>query len=183
MDPQKNPAAPTAPVLKIVILGDSYSGKSAFLYRFVHGKSPPLPDCTVGVDFVVTKVRLDDNDVKVQFWDTSGNSAFDRIVRFYTAGAHGFVWMYDVSRRSSLIDFEERWEHLVQQNTGVPVVLVGTKCDLVDRRDISYEEAHQFAKRLNIENHFEVSAKTGVNVEQSVITLVAKCCEHRATQQ
>jgi len=41
--------------------------------------------------------------------------------------------------------------------------LVGTKCDLEDERQVSYEEGNTLAKKYSM-NFFEVSSKSGKNV-------------------
>jgi len=51
------------------------------------------------------------------------------------------------------------------------MVLVGNKCDIVNKRDISREEGYFLAKRLQCE-FIETSAKTCQNVEKAFYTVV-----------
>lgn len=45
------------------------------------------------------------------------------------------------------------------------IILVGNKCDMEDRRQVSKEEAQAFAKRNDL-LFFETSAKTAQGVEE-----------------
>lgn len=47
--------------------------------------------------------------------------------------------------------------------TGINIVIVGNKSDLINERAISYYEANEFCEKLKIP-YYEVSAKTGSNV-------------------
>jgi Ras-related protein Rab-14 len=47
-------------------------------------------------------------------------------------------------------------------------MLVGNKADLEDQRDVSFEEAQQFAKENGL-LFVEASAKTGSNVEEAFL--------------
>ena len=64
-----------------------------------------------------------------------------------------------------------RWLEEVRQNGNpdMTIMLIGNKCDLDARRQVSTEEGEAFAK----ENHLifmETSAKTAFNVEEVRIT-------------
>jgi len=47
-------------------------GKSSLLSRFVDKSFSESLLSTIGVDFKFKKVRIDNNDVKLQIWDTAG---------------------------------------------------------------------------------------------------------------
>jgi GTPase SAR1 family protein len=54
--------------------------------------------------------------------------------------------------------------------------LIGTKIDLVDGREVSYEGAEQFAKKINFE-YIECSCLTGCNVEEAMLLGIRKLNE------
>lgn len=57
---------------KFVLVGDSAVGKSSLLNRFVDKSYSESLISTIGVDFKFKRVRIDNNDVKLQIWDTAG---------------------------------------------------------------------------------------------------------------
>ncbi len=68
---------------KFVLVGDSAVGKSSLLNRFVDKVYTESFLSTIGVDFKFKKVRIDNNDVKLQIWDTAGiNSINNRSINF-----------------------------------------------------------------------------------------------------
>ena len=49
-------------------------------------------------------------------------------------------------------------------------MLVGNKCDLHEQRHVNFDEAEKFAADRGL-SLFEVSAKTGINVEDAFLEL------------
>ena len=50
-----------------------------------------------------------------------------------------------------------------QSNQQIQCVLVGNKADLIEKREVSYQQADNYAKAMGIA-FIETSAKTGENV-------------------
>ena len=51
-------------------------------------------------------------------------------------------------------------------------ILVGKKCDLEDKREVKKEKGKELSDELGFCNFFEVSAKTGENVEEAFMFLL-----------
>ncbi len=56
------------------------------------------------------------------------------------------------------------------------LLLVGNKCDLTDKRQVEYSVAKAYASSNNME-YFEVSSKTGEQVQQALLYLTIKMME------
>ena len=81
--------------------------------------------------------------------------------------------VYAINSRNSfdeIINFREQIS-AVKDDTDVPMVLVGNKCDLESDREVSTEEGKNLAKSFNAP-FFETSAATQVNVEKAFHELV-----------
>lgn len=57
-------------------MGDSAVGKSSLLNRFVDKIYSESFLSTIGVDFKFKRVKIDNNEVKLQIWDTAGIYSF-----------------------------------------------------------------------------------------------------------
>jgi len=85
----------------------------------------------------------------------------------------GFLLVYSIIARSTFERVEKFRNQIlrVKETDRVPMVLVGNKCDIINKRDISREEGYFLAKRLQCE-FIETSAKTCANVEKAFYTVV-----------
>ena len=87
----------------------------------------------------------------------------------YVVGASGGVFMFDITRYTSLRNFKD-WIEIFKMgyktdNHQMPVLMVGSKLDLEYKRAVSREEAFDLAKKNNLFGYLECSAKSGENVE------------------
>lgn len=162
-------------IFKIILIGNSNTGKTSLINRYINNTFEDKYMCTVGVDFMMKKVQVDNIDLKLQIWDTAGMEKYKQITTSYYRGAQVAVVVFDLA---SHITFEtvKKWidEFLMICNKNInPIIaLVGNKCDLVNEREVSQEEVDRF---LGISNnnytYIETSAKNGVNVEELFINL------------
>jgi Ras-related protein Rab-18 len=54
--------------LKVLIIGESGVGKSSLMLRFVDDTFNPELAATIGVDFRVTTINIDGNNIKLAIW-------------------------------------------------------------------------------------------------------------------
>jgi len=57
---------------KIVLIGESNTGKTSMLLRFADDVFSENYLCTIGVDFKIKTLKVDNKVVKMQIWDTAG---------------------------------------------------------------------------------------------------------------
>mmetsp|Transcript_12083 Transcript_12083/g.13599 ORF Transcript_12083/g.13599 Transcript_12083/m.13599 type:complete len:131 (-) Transcript_12083:184-576(-) len=119
---------------------------------------------TIGIDFKIKTIKVDDKKVKMQVWDTAGQERFRTITQTYYKGASAIMLVYDCSERRT---FEAINSWMDQINTyahkDVLKVLISNKVDL-EEKDVSSEEGKELAEKFGIQ-FFETSAKTGEKVE------------------
>ena len=56
---------------------------------------------TIGVDFRIKTIDVDNKTCKLQTWDTAGQERFKTITSSYYKGAHGVIVTYDITNRDS----------------------------------------------------------------------------------
>jgi len=161
-------------LLKMLLVGDSGVGKSSLMCRYSDDQYSTNYISTIGVDFKIKTFDLDNKVVKLQIWDTAGQERFKSITTSYYRGAHGIIVVYDVTARSTFNNIKS-WLYEIDRYAAEDVckVVVGNKCDMADRRAVSYEEAKELTESLNIE-YVECSAKDNLNVHDAFHSLTKR---------
>lgn len=155
---------------KICLIGDGGVGKTTLVNRYISGKYGEDFKMTIGVDFYVKSLEIDGINVSLQIWDFAGEHRFKNLLPNYVIGASGGIYMYDISRFSSLNNMEG-WMDVIQkshieQKNYLPMILVGGKSDLASqgKRVVDPEFARDYGKTRNLIDFLECSSKTGENV-------------------
>jgi small GTP-binding protein len=153
-------------VVKVILIGDTGVGKSCLLTQFACGSFLSTSSRTIGIDFGSRQLSVAERVVKVQVWDTAGMEAFRSITRSYYRGACAVIIVYDVTDRGS---FDNLHSWIVDTteycHADTLRVLVGTKCDAENNRQVTSEEAHAFMDTYGIDDVYETSAKSRKSVE------------------
>lgn len=154
-------------LFKICLFGDGGVGKTTLVNKYLTGVFKGNTKITVGMDFHIKKLNLDEKKIILQIWDFAGEDRFRFLLPGYMRGASGGIFMYDTTRFSSLKNIN-LWLDILNDDTSsnnLPIFLVGGKIDLEDNRVINQDDALEVAKSLKLQSHIECSAKTGKNVE------------------
>ncbi|XP_071753758.2 ras-related protein Rab-27B-like [Centroberyx gerrardi] len=170
-------------LIKLLALGDSGVGKTTFLYRYTDNKFNRKFTTTVGIDFREKRVMYTGTGadgtternfrVHLQLWDTAGQERFRSLTTAFFRDAMGFLLMFDLTNQQSFLNVRN-WMSQLQANAycdSPDIVLVGTKADLQDLRDVHARQAKDLADRYGIP-YFETSAATGAEVDKAVTTLL-----------
>ena len=157
---------------KIVIIGDSGVGKSNILSRYVRDEFSMDTKATVGVEFGSKIISINNQQIKIQIWDTAGQEKYKSVSTIYYKGAKGALLVYDISRKETFNNLN-RWINEIKNNSdeNINILLIGNKCDLEEGRQISQEEAFEKAKEINA-GFLEVSALQAVNIEKAFKYLI-----------
>ncbi|KAJ3268944.1 Ras- protein Rab-5A [Terramyces sp. JEL0728] len=155
-------AATIKPVqVKLVLLGEAAVGKSSIVLRFVNGEFQDNKEPTIGAAFLTQKCKLDDKIIKFEIWDTAGQERFHSLAPMYYRNAQAAVVVYDITKSASLEKAKAWVKELQRQaNPNIVIALVGNKLDLQVNREVSSEEAEEYAKESGL-LFMEASAKTG----------------------
>lgn len=153
-------------LFKLLIIGESGVGKTCLLLQFTEGSFTSNHLTTIGIDFKIKIINLEEKQIKLQIWDTAGQERFRTITKTYYKGAHGIILTYDVTDENSFKNIRN-WVKQIEQNaqTNVCKVLVGNKCDRDDRK-ISYDDGAKLASEFKMQ-FFETSAKSNYNVNET----------------
>ena len=160
---------------KITLFGTAAVGKTSLLLRYVKNSFSEDLKKTIGSNFLIKDVNVDDKKVRLLLWDIGGQAQFQKLRRIYFKGSNAAFGVYDVTNTDSLMKVPG-WVSSINKsvNKEIPMILVGNKIDL--ERKVSREEGEELAGRLKC-TYLETSAKTGENVEKAFQFLARKCLE------
>lgn len=65
----------------IILLYSHDLGKTCLVRRFTQGLFPPGQGATIGVDFMIKTVLVENEKIKLQIWDTAGQERFRSITQ------------------------------------------------------------------------------------------------------
>lgn len=88
-------------LVKVIVIGDSGVGKTNLITRFSENNFKDTYVATIGVDFKLKTLVLNDKKIKMQIWDTAGQERFKNITQTYYRGAKGIVLTYSITDSTS----------------------------------------------------------------------------------
>lgn len=161
-------------LFKLLLIGNSGVGKSCILMRYADNSFTENFFNTIGVDFKIKTITLNDQVIKMQIWDTAGQDRFRTLTSSYYRGAHGIIIVYDVTNKDSF-DNVRQWMQEIEKfaSENVNKLLVGNKSDLEEQREVTYDEGVELAKKFDIP-FLEVSAKNAFHVDDTFTTMATE---------
>ncbi len=151
-------------IYKTLIAGDASVGKTTLLHRFIEGEFIDTTTMTLGVDFLLKKIQIDNQMCHLQLWDLGGQQRFRHMLKKYIPGSRGALILFDTTSMTSFVNIEKWAQILRTQNATLPIILVATKCDLEEFSMVADYLAKLKQKNLNMINYVKTSSKTGLNV-------------------
>ncbi len=167
-------------IFKIILIGDSNIGKTSIINRYIHNTFNDKYICTIGVDFMMKTLVVEETQIKLQIWDTAGMERYKQLTTSYYKGSHSAIIVFDLTNKASF-DNIDYWLNLFYENSNPIfqkyVVLIGNKADLVDDIKVSREMIDNYIKDKNLQ-YTECSAKTGENISDVFESLGKKLYEN-----
>ncbi|BFU18635.1 Rab family GTPase [Entamoeba histolytica HM-1:IMSS-B] len=170
--------------LKIIVLGDSFVGKTSLINQFVNRKYSSEYKSTIGVDLSTKVISIKDQLVSLQIWDPSGTERFRCISESFFRGTDGCVLVCSVTSIESFNSFESWMSDIINHiGYNVPFVAVANKSDLDPIEwQVTSNRLDTWCKKKNIPSFF-VSAKDASNVENAFIRLSEDVLINNSTKQ
>ena len=155
---------------KIIIVGDSGVGKSCLSIKASRNYFEDFYSPTVGFEFLTFNVKVEDQNIKLQIWDTCGQEVYRSLISSFYRSASLALIVYSIDNEESFINIE-KWLNDIksQSNPDVKIFLIGNKADLEDKRQVTRENGEKFYRDHKLSFFTETSAKTGFNVKNIFI--------------
>jgi small GTP-binding protein len=144
------------------------------IHRLKTGQFVEGTKMTIGVDFFPYDTFIDEKKVTLQIWDLGGQERFQFMHQAYVKGGALAILAYDLSRFSTFKGLLNTWLGIVRAfNPSMPLILVGTKLDLVTPQELDLLKSNPDLQKLDYWDHLFVSSKNGVGV-QDLFRIVAQ---------
>lgn len=164
--------------IKCVVIGDGYVGKTSILLTYLNKSYEYefIPNC---FDNFTMDLTVDENEVKLNIWDTIGQEEYDEVRPLSYKNADVFIICFSIDYPDSFENVKLKWIHEIAHHCPkVPFILVGCKIDLrddknklkrlhlKDKNPISFTEGFVMSKEIKARKYLECSAKTQKGLEE-----------------
>lgn len=165
--------------IKIISIGNSEVGKSCIIKRYCEKRFVPKYLQTIGIDYGVTKVNLNNLELKVNIFDMSGHALFDQIRNEFYKDTQGAILVFDVTDRNSFENLDnwinEIKEELKNNSESIDNIVFVLCANKIDRGKRVVDEADARIWALSKGFHyFETSASSGAGINEMFETLLTE---------
>ena len=165
---------------KIVLCGDGGVGRTtlAQFYTQQPHKFNPNTRMTVGIQFFSKSFSLKNVELIFVFFDLAGQERWRFFQKYLIKKAHGAIFTFDLTRSPSLENTSQWVEICRAENPELPILMIGTKVDLVDEVQITDDYALLWKEEKSFFDYIRVSNKTGENVQVACHSIFQKVMEN-----
>jgi small GTP-binding protein len=154
---------------KVVLVGDSGTGKTSIAFRYVKSTAAVKP--TINVNAFHCHERVGGRECHFELWDTAGQESYKCLVPIYARGAVLALIVFDRSSRDSF-DNLAVWSEFLKSDVAIDnILVVGNKSDVPPT--VSTADAQNWCSQAGAE-YIETSAKTGANIDALFQTAAKK---------
>jgi small GTP-binding protein len=165
--------------LKLIVLGDQYSGKSSILNRYKNNVFMDYSVSTIGVDFVTKTIVKNDNEYILNIWDTSGQEKFNSIITSYYRNILVALVVFDLSNNESFLNVKKWLDNInCYCNSDIIVKLIGNKSD--KNVEVCRDAITDLCFDYKIK-YIEVSAKENINITEIFSSVIDEVHEKLST--
>lgn len=172
---------------KIIVVGESGVGKTSVINRYVHGFFSKMYKSTIGVDFALKEVDVDDNHVKLQLWDIAGQERYNTLTHIYYRSAVGAIVVFDLSKEETFnkvnhwkkdIDEKVFLDDGGENERSIPCILLANKCDLHYQEEL-VDELDGYCEQQNFRKWFKTSALKNEGIDEAMMYLIRQINEEK----
>lgn len=169
--------------IRITLLGMGMVGKSSLTYRCINYNAPEEHDPTIEDKFL-TMLNIDGKSVTTNILDTAGQHGYQKsLLDSWIDQGDGFLLVFAINDKESFNDLDNKKARIdiIKKKSKCPIILVGNKSDLIDRK-VSKKEAEEKAKSWGA-SYIETSAKSDENCKEVFIECAKKILNSQGSGQ
>ena len=167
----QQPLPPGTPEFKLILVGDGGVGKTTFVKRHLTGEFEKKYVATLGVEVHPLPFYTNRGPIKFNVWDTAGQEKFGGLRDGYYIQGQCAIIMFDVTSRITYKNVPNWHRDLTRVCENIPIVLVGNKVEIKDRKVKAKQIT--FHRKKNLQ-YYDISAKSNYNFEKPFLWLARK---------
>ena len=159
-------------LIKINIIGNSRVGKTSINTRLCQNyfDNDPLP--TIAIEFTTKLLKVENHVFKTIIWDQTGNEKYLPTISHHYKNSSGVFVVYDITNKDSFDKIDEWIQNFMKSAfKDAHIIIIGNKCDLEDKRQITKEQGELKAKKYGAD-FMETSAFSGENIDKAFEKLI-----------
>ena len=160
-----------APEFKLVLVGDGGVGKTTFVKRHLTGEFEKRYIATLGVEVHPMPFFTSHGQIVFNVWDTAGQEKLGGLRDGYYIGGNCGIIMFDVCSRITYSNVPKWYKDLTRVCEAIPIVLVGNKVDVRDRKVKAKQIT--FHRKKNLQ-YYDISAKSNYQFEKPFVWLLRR---------
>ena len=157
-------------LLNLILSGDKGVGRETLRKRIGieldEEETKDIPKLSPHVNVYGKDVEVNAAEIcRLRVWEVKLNEELKSSLSKCVKYANGAVFLYDITNKASLERLNEWLEAIREYNPNLPVVVVGNKVDLAEKRFMGPMDSIEYAHDRECKAYIEISAKTGRKVE------------------
>jgi small GTP-binding protein len=151
-------------VLKVVLIGESGTGKTSIIQRFSYNLFDSNCASSISSQYISKTIDLKDinQSLKFDIWDTAGQEKYRSMAKLFYKDAKIILFVYDITSLNSFNELRNYWITQVKENCEPNILfgVVANKNDLYNDQQVPKEEGVKLADEIG--GIFQMtSAKSG----------------------
>ena len=182
---------------KIVICGASSVGKTCLFNRYCFNSFDFDTSPTIGINFHSVHLRINfkenpdeikENYIVNSIFDFGGQERFIPLLPRFIEGANGALLVFDLVNTFTFNQLDFWYDNLIKNtvNSDIPIILVGSKGDLLEKTPksgiIPEELIYDYVEDRQIDGFFRTSALENYNVLEVFKELNNLMLKHQKTR-
>ena len=164
---------------KICLLGDPGVGKTSLIRKYAYNQFSSTYISTIGTEVTKKELNLNfvDNrsgnrhyELSFAIWDIIGQKEYRTLISRFYKNASGALLVCDFTREETLQHLREWTTSLFGAIGKIPIIFVGNKYDLMDKKGFNPDELLEYSCRFGAP-WIMTSAKNGENVQEAFVKL------------
>ena len=134
--------------IKIILLGETGTGKTNLINTYYGQKFDPNTETTYKCQYTNKKLEINKRQCIVNIWDTIGQEQYRAITKHFIRGTNIVILVYDITRRETFLELNY-WFDIAFLELGSNAVfgVVGNKNDLFLDSKVTSEEGENFSQQ------------------------------------